>query len=960
MDNIKDAILLNLINRVLALFEDMKPEDWPLPGEKAMRMFVEYLYMLKCKDNEETADEEVFEFFEEYSKTDHYGLLPFEDLNKRFGNYPIILFWHITVQLSRFGRFERGELTDLESAIVEITKRIILKGGQESLLAKESIDTIKEVTRNFTYNTFYRTLPGNESSPIPIYRWDDQDEYDRVREVIDFFNPHDFRFDESWEADGTNGLFPKSLYEKINAADVVPPPLKYDFKYEKSEHFRIFDSEKDSKKAEPLLENTKPELPEGILSQEMSDNEIIEKLKEHGGELLDKAMEEKNVCIYNFMMRRVGVPLWPGETDEEFIDYVLKTEIKKTGSGSARVRFLSKVRYKICEIEDDTVIQNSFHEQKNRFNDKDFSDKIKKVFLGRDDLIERILQVRLGEIHSNGKCFENISRKIDLLMWIGTKKTFFKVWEILGERKYDRGLYVEIVRKWAEHFPTKLLKKEIENQNEACLWGVVYSHNEYAIRALFARFCKGDNVVVRPSHHMYEGSIYTIYYRMLICLPIIVSQEEKSSIMSNYGYDVERWGDQSSGYEICFVDIIDIINSDTLLGQILKKTFEKFNIDLSRKNINLLYEYIRDPEYTEIKRWLHEHDAGNLNNSKLSTNEYDEMRYTVLEKPFLFPELSWENIDIMANYFNRRLPFSDFEKQFENKSIYKREKRDLMWKHYWQYIIEKAYQSFKQPELEKPLLPIIPEFADYLLSRTDTMFSTAIEKLPYIDYKAFLTESRKLQIKICLKNGTIRQEEFEKLTALAESPDKNYYAWSDEEIKSCLSPDTDSERLDKINAILEPEFMVRIFEKSILWVMKHRDSELWLGDPLFEGSGAPWFGMQIFNKSYKDRPAIWAKHLIKIIDEWTGSENMLRRICMALGHLREPLGGKVPLKLREMLENPKYESIKEDIDIQLSLFKHENFKKMHHDGNEIKRVTLCKKELIMGQNREMWEKTERW
>jgi hypothetical protein len=54
-----------------------------------------------------------------------------------------------------------------------------------------------------------------------------------------------------------------------------------------------------------------------------------------------------------------------------------------------------------------------------------------------------------------------------------------------------------------------------------------------------------------------------------------------------------------------------------------------------------------------------------------------------------------------------------------------------------------------------------------------------------------------------------------------------------------------------------------------------------------------------------------------------------------------------------MSENPKYENIKEDILIQLSLFNHENFRKMHHEGNEKKRVELCKKEPVIGQNREM-------
>jgi hypothetical protein len=234
------------------------------------------------------------------------------------------------------------------------------------------------------------------------------------------------------------------------------------------------------------------------------------------------------------------------------------------------------------------------------------------------------------------------------------------------------------------------------------------------------------------------------------------------------------------------------------------------------------------------------------------------------------------------------------------------------------------------------------------------MFSTAIENLIYKEYKAFLTESRKKQIRVCLKSkiarngkeeGLITEEEAAKLVKLAENPEKNYYAWSDKEVKECLSPDTDSVKLGKVNAILEPEFMVRVFEKSILWVINHKDSELW--------QTAPWFGMQIFNKSYSDRPSIWAKHLLKIAEEWGGSKEILKRLCTALGHLREPLGSKVPAALKRIAEDRQNDSIKESLVIQHSLFGHENFRKMHHGGNEVKRVDLCRKELIIGQNREV-------
>jgi hypothetical protein len=265
-----------------------------------------------------------------------------------------------------------------------------------------------------------------------------------------------------------------------------------------------------------------------------------------------------------------------------------------------------------------------------------------------------------------------------------------------------------------------------------------------------------------------------------------------------------------------------------------------------------------------------------------------------------------------------------------------------LWKRYWQNFIEKAYENYPQVNLEKPTLPIIAEFAEYLLSRTDGMlFFTAIEGLIHCHYRAFLTGCRKLQIEKLLKKGTLRQEEADSLIAMAENLDTDYYAWSDEEIKKCLLPETD---LEKLHTNLEPDFMVKIFDKSILWVIGHKDSELWLT--------APWFGMRIFNKSYVDRPSIWAKHLVKLADEWTGSENMLVRICFALGHLREPLGGEVPTVLQKIAERQEDSDTKRRISIQRNLFNRENFNKGHH-RNPLRRVELCKEELIKGQNREV-------
>jgi hypothetical protein len=639
-----------------------------------------------------------------------------------------------------------------------------------------------------------------------------------------------------------------------------------------------------------------------------------------------------------------------------------------------------------------------------------------------------------------------------------TKKDFYDKWEsLVNSNENDLYLqYAELITKWKEHLPVKLLRKEFESGNIACIEGILHSENEYAVRTLFA-YAKMHNAIIpcvkkarlnkelinvdfmfKDKIHINEKPTNVDYYKLLI--KFLAASEEIAKYISEWYSahivisicDTDLCKKCSQRVDYILSDISNIIDnnieiwekikvyfevtSDSITKQIFYDPFRRLTFDEYNEVEKYSEDLANDPEdggiyepifdhgiifgqkkyedtdenkitisiwqidkihcrdysrqYSRFRFWLYEHKEPDFRGLDLDDDLYKKFMYITLERPFFFPpetnimcgDVS-ETIELYDSVYKKkflRIPESLYKDQdktfwaFQQEEQNKNTKRERCWKRYWRKFIENAdeiYKNCNQPKIEKPLLPIIPEYAEYLLSRTNDMFSTAIENIPYVEYKAFLTESRKSQIKICLKNGAICQEEADELIKLTDNCDKNYYAWSDKEIKNCLSPDTDSDKLDKINAILEPEFMVRIFEKSILWVMEHRDSELWLN--------APWFGMQIFNKSYNDRPAIWAKHLIEIANKWNGSENMLKRLCIALGHLREPLGSKVPIKLREMVENPKNEGIKEDINIQLSLFNHENFRKMYHKGNEIKRVELCKRELIIGQNREVREKKER-
>ena len=564
-------------------------------------------------------------------------------------------------------------------------------------------------------------------------------------------------------------------------------------------------------------------------------------------------------------------------------------------------------------------------------------------------------------------------------------------------------VYAKIITKWGKYLPIELLKKEIDKKNEECIAGALYSQNEYVVRALLAYIYKGNDVIIRDNYHyMSDRNNYKVYF------------EDKESYaigdLVNIGYyklliglfTSSCWIKRYFKYLHCLTpkrisNIFDIVNSNAIIGEKIINTLKEANIDLFHKltfeeysklnelekkrnecsekkttteidsdisikneieqEIDKILNKDRAPNALQqiyddgiqraqiaISFWLHEHKEFNLQNIEFSNKEYRLCRDAILEKPFFFPLNSNENRIVMANYLSRERPFIDFCNETQNLYL----SENVLWKRYWQEIIEKTYDGFTQPKFdEKPLLPIISEYADYLLSRTNGIFSTAIKNTIYSEFEIYLAESRKLQINKLLKKKVLKQEEVNKLIKMAESQvgsQHAYYAWSDKEVKGCLLSDANLEILQNLHANLEPIFMVRIFEKSIRWVIEHRDSELWLN--------APWFGMQIFNKSYEDRPSVWAKHLVEIITEWEGSENMLVRMCFALGHLREPLGGKVPITLKNIARKQTDEKSKGIIFRQADLFNGENFNKGHH-RTPIIRVKECKEELINGQNKEV-------
>jgi hypothetical protein len=555
--------------------------------------------------------------------------------------------------------------------------------------------------------------------------------------------------------------------------------------------------------------------------------------------------------------------------------------------------------------------------------------------------------------------------------------------------------YADLITEWGERFPAEtLLRKEIERNNKACVDGVLRTGNEYAKRVLFAYVYAGFDIAYRvygDRENTYSGLI------MLLSNPepdndtgkndySLVTDAIKKSMLCPGSLAVKK--------EI-LVDILNTVKHNPNIGEKIKKNLAAAGINLFFKKpalkefleyksgnenvLNLtdvpygLYEkyskcgekFVGDEEKARyimdavVDYWWYEKNCSNplMKTVRFKNEDYNRVRGIILEKPTFFPKHYQHNEDMMTDYLFREKTYLSFIEDDDNYGL----KSGVAWKRYLQHFMEETYKNFEQPPfvvrhkiLKKIqggpclvavdgelLLPLIPQYANYLLTESDRFFSTAIRNRTYDEFTVFLADSRKAQLKKMRKKGYLQQDEVEKLTVLATDKSGNFYAWSDKDIKRCLRPDISDADFQMIRSNMEPEFMANIFKKSILWVIEHRDSELW--------RGAPWFGMQIFDKSYADCPSIWARHLVRIAKEWNGDGGMLIRICVALGHLRELLGVKVPCTLQEIADRQSDDGIKNVILTQKSLFDYENFNKGHHRSPEI-RVRMCKEALIKGQN----------
>jgi len=650
---------------------------------------------------------------------------------------------------------------------------------------------------------------------------------------------------------------------------------------------------------------------------------------QYGYEFFQSAIDCKDQAVNGFVFRKIGYPLFIKEdaSDEETISYMINVELNKNISHCDEE--------KIHTDTDIDYIWKLVCRQYSGSLGRNICEKVKRIFAGRDDLVEKIEKIPIRFSEQLGEKFTGLAKKLRLLQAIGTNKAFYKAWEIVYNIPEDADIKdvseiidtcAIIITDLCEHFPRKFIRKVVNTQNRICIMSICNSENEAAKRLLFT-LCFSNNKLPKFDKSDMLRCFNNSYFSNL--LQILLAPQD-------------YWDGNKK--EITYMDSYQIKNIIQLMNRsedFCKKALYAFGKDL--KEVTFLsneYGYFNKENIPIYKKdlFLFLHANGNIDAGSLYNMSHANFIEIILEKPFFLPENSKvlihaciEHLSYFKRIYNYEIP-GTIEEQLRNclEEIYELSK------------ITNSNRSYvtRQDKISFPLTIGSIGYAEHLLSRTDDMFSTAIENFIYNEYKIFLAENRKRQISKLLEKGTLQREEADKFTAKAEDWDTDYYAWSNKEVLQ-ISPNAD---LEKLRANLEPEFMAKIFEKAILWVLNHKESELWLN--------APWFGMQIFNKSYADCPSIWAKHLIKIADNWNGNENMLFRICFALGHLREPLGGKVPITLQKISENQKTDYARNLISTQRNLFNRENFNKGHH-RTPSKRVELCKEELIKGQNKEV-------
>jgi hypothetical protein len=914
--------------------------------------------------------EEICEWFEEY---------PFHKADDFDTSFPRIYFWKFV------SRYYYDTSSKILKCIGDFVRKIYFEEEKIEKLAEEICHYCDTYAQDFE-DSYYKSkkhfsdfLPFLSDTFYPV------ELFGKV--IVAFWNNQVFqgnlkwRIKESVKIKGSKDIQDPDKFEtrhemylKEDLLNAIPDAIiKAEVeKIINEEERRINDKkanedskQKNKKENEDIKRTEAVHVP---LSKEMSYEEIMNRIKEHGSYLLERATEEQNECVYKFMLDKTGIKLWANKTKEEFIDFLLNTEMLKRSKGrhlppDHKDKFwdLFKEEHKKMRENylkgktDNEIIMAAFYEMYNRLFDGKFYDEAQKALSGEDSVVEPIMKMPIY--------YKEI--KIMLLLAVNTNKArdnawkaYSNAWELLNKENLEEELktrekwykfcgidpedarrsiehenqnfYILIINKWEKYFPMKLIRKEVEEENTMCIKAVAYSKNEYVKNFLIAYSWRNQlfkNKRLACLDYCHDDSYLDILLYALHRNEALVEQNYSNVKQSLYFFLSKEDS----------IDLYDLIKQDSIFSERLKPfigdlvlnwretimsgDFDKINYIISKTpesarangDTNSSYSYYL------IRRWLDGGDAPKIEDfsgcdEKLLSSFFGSV---ILERPLKIPGFSNRNESLMERIFSKGYLYNSFVEENYQLSY-----NGHTWIEYFKKFIEKTAAEFEQPEFPEACLPLEPEYAQSILSRTDSIFNTGIENRVYSECKTFLKELRKQQIKKLLKKETLQKAKAEELFERAENPDENYYAWSDWE---------------------EPDFMAHIFEKAVLWVLNHYDSELWFG--------APWFGMRIFEKSYTDKPSVWAKHLVKILREWNGSKEMLWRISVALGQLREPLGGEVPIALQQVAEAQEGE-YRKDILIQRNLFNRENFNRGHHKKSSI-RVSDCQKTLIRGQNEQI-------
>lgn len=614
---------------------------------------------------------------------------------------------------------------------------------------------------------------------------------------------------------------------------------------------------------------------------------------------------------------------------------------------------------------------------------RDLPDLEIALLKGKDELIDDVIN------SSKSKLWKIINLKA-----IGTKKSLSNAWDILITDKHlvnEAG--AELLSGW-DHFPIKSLKKALP-ETKRLLLAALKSNNLSVLSYL-------NETAVTTVKKI--GSLYTNaewkevadYLKYLNRFPFNPSQNDFSKlwkeIVDNYFTNEWNCGEHFlvKGDKTAIKTLIE----RNLLGNSPHSTFrnvppvlldrfsETYDNDSSLHNDRLIstftFDFVTEPFYLSnnylrsqvyslpnklIQRALDKIDTCDNKETFSSAKSFLIIHLWIhgQAKAVAIDSLSelcnirygiWSSlIQRPLNYVdntesNRRLItyISGIPVIKETNFLFGNNVSNEEWTRYWQRLTCMADQEVNKNIDYDIGINGVSSDVEYINSIIDefiTKFSFSRSQFVYLEFLKLVSSLREKNIRSLVKNNSITENEAEKLLEMAHRYNADY-GWSEKEIVDCFDTKKTEKELNDIKANIEPYFMSRILKSAILWILQHRESELWLD--------APWLGMRFFANSFNDRPSVWAKQLVEILDDQELEPDAIIRITFALGHLREPLGGTVPIALERCYKNQSDDYIKKIIKIQRDLFGREDFNKGHHKKPE-KRVGICREELIKAQNR---------